>query len=201
MFWLQWLKKKILSHLCNARNSRPPFFFLLTACMLLLAGLQCSWVGLLCLKQQLVHRLTLQDEGFPVAVSEAWKAEMLLVKILWYPSHLTFRRTFHEVYGWWSTSCLTWKLSKVLYNPGLTELSTNWRWHQCRTRRVLYVTLDRIRPHWTFFVVTCAKKWTINLKLNYESIYIYAATFVLWGNTADHRPTMRWWKALMFQLN
>lgn len=141
------VEKKILSCLCNARNSRPPFFFffLLTARMLLLAGLQCSWVGLLCLKQQLVHRLTLQDGGFPVAVSEAWKAEMLLVKILWYPSHLTFRRTFHEVYGWWSTSCLTWKLSKIPYNPSLTELGTNWRWHQCRTRRVLYVTLDGVR--------------------------------------------------------
>lgn len=153
VFWLQWLRqKKVLS----CRNSRPPFFFFLTACMLLLAGLQCSWVGLLCLKQQRVHRLTLQDGGFPVAVSEAWKAEMLLVKILWYPSHLTFRRTFHEVYGWWSTSCLTWKLSKILYNLGLTELSTNWRWHQGRTRWYCM-------SHWTagyraFFVVTCAKK-------------------------------------------
>lgn len=27
VFWMQWLKKKILSCLCKARNSRPPFFF------------------------------------------------------------------------------------------------------------------------------------------------------------------------------
>lgn len=39
-------------------------------------------------------RLAAQDGGFPVAVSEAWKAEMLLVKILRYSSHLTFTRTF-----------------------------------------------------------------------------------------------------------
>lgn len=55
--------------------------------MLLLACRKCSWVVLLCLKQQLAHRLTLQDGGFPVAVSEAWKAEMLIVKILRYSSH------------------------------------------------------------------------------------------------------------------
>lgn len=155
------------------------FFFFLTARMLLLAGLQCSWVGLLCLKQQLVHRLTLQDGGFPVAVSEAWKAEMLVVKILWYPSPLTFRRTFREVYGWWSTSCLTWKLSKMPYNPGLTELSPNWRWHQCRTRHILCVTLDCIR-------------W-VNL---YFCCYLGAVRY-----TDDQHPIIRWWKALKFQLN
>lgn len=69
-FFLQNIKT--LGCLCSAKKY-DNFFFLFEARMSLLACLWCSWVSLLCLKQQLVHRLTVQDEGFPVAVTEAWK--------------------------------------------------------------------------------------------------------------------------------